>query len=52
MKRLFVPLALISFSVACLGFIHIDNMRKIKEAPYSKLKKMDKQEFTDLLSTR
>ncbi len=28
MKKLLIPIILICFAVACLGFVHIDNMNK------------------------
>ncbi|WP_188112052.1 hypothetical protein [Aquimarina sp. RZ0] len=38
MKRLFLPLALISFSIICLSIVHIDNMNKL-DIESKKLKK-------------
>ncbi|MDH7445643.1 hypothetical protein [Aquimarina sp. 2201CG14-23] len=31
MKRLFLPIALISFAVICLSIVHIDNVNKLDE---------------------
>jgi len=30
MKRLFLPIALISFAVICLSIVHIDNVNKLE----------------------
>lgn len=38
MKRLFLPLALVSFAVICLSIVHIDNVNKL-EAESNKLRK-------------
>ncbi|WP_299253541.1 hypothetical protein [uncultured Aquimarina sp.] len=31
MKRLFLPIALISFAVICLSIVHIDNVNKLDD---------------------
>jgi len=38
MKRLFLPIALISFAVICLSIVHIDNVNKLDEE-YNQLRK-------------
>ncbi len=30
MKRLFLPVALISFAIVCLSIVHIDNVNKLE----------------------
>lgn len=37
MKRLFLPLALISFAVICLSIVHIDNVNKL-DKKYNQLR--------------
>ena len=50
MKRLFLPLALISFAVICLSIVHIDNVNKLDEK-YNQLREkhqFDNQNGTEL----
>ncbi|MBW1296990.1 hypothetical protein [Aquimarina litoralis] len=44
MKRLFLPLALISFAVVCLSIVHIDNVNKL-DKKYNQLR--EKHQFDD-----
>ncbi|SEK37332.1 hypothetical protein SAMN04487910_0371 [Aquimarina amphilecti] len=37
MKRLFLPVALISFAVICLSIVHIDNVNKL-DKEYNQLR--------------
>lgn len=37
MKRLFLPIALLSFSVICLSIVHIDNVNKL-DKEYNQLR--------------
>jgi len=37
MKRLFLPVALISFSIICLSIVHIDNVNKL-DKEYNQLR--------------
>jgi len=41
MKRLFLPLALISFAVICLSIVHIDNVNKL-DKEYNQLREKHK----------
>ncbi|WP_299443808.1 hypothetical protein [uncultured Aquimarina sp.] len=43
MKRLFLPIALISFAVICLSIVHIDNVNKLDEE-YNQLREKHKIE--------
>ncbi|MBQ4819247.1 hypothetical protein [Aquimarina sp. MMG016] len=44
MKRLFLPLALISFAIICLGIVHIDNVNKL-EAESIKLREKQQSQL-------
>ncbi|MDY8135793.1 hypothetical protein [Aquimarina sp. 2201CG5-10] len=44
MKRLFLPIALISFAVICLGIVHIDNVNKL-DAESTKLREKHQSHF-------
>ncbi len=43
MKKILIPTVLLCFAMACLGYIHIDNMNKIKKTT----KLVEKSETTD-----
>ncbi|WP_405206372.1 hypothetical protein [Aquimarina sp. LLG6339-5] len=44
MKRLFLPVALISFAVICLSIVHIDNVNKL-DKEYNQLR--EKHQIND-----
>lgn len=44
MKRLFLPLALISFAIICLCIVHIDNVNKL-EAESIKLREKQQSQL-------
>lgn len=44
MKRLFLPLALISFAVICLSIVHIDNVNKL-DAESNKLREKQQSQL-------
>ncbi len=46
MKRLFLPIALISFAVICLSIVHIDNVNKL-DKEYNQLTEQHKTENTN-----
>ncbi|WP_378174954.1 hypothetical protein [Aquimarina sp. SS2-1] len=45
MKRLFLPIALISFAVICLSIVHIDNVNKL-DKEYNDLREKHQFENT------
>ncbi|MHA7057222.1 hypothetical protein ACWGOQ_0008395 [Aquimarina sp. M1] len=48
MKRLFLPIALITFAVICLSIVHIDNVNKL-DKKYNQLR--EKHEIENSLGT-
>ncbi|GAA0722352.1 hypothetical protein [Aquimarina litoralis] len=46
MKRLFLPLALISFAVICLSIVHIDNVNKL-DKKYNQLRQKHQLDTND-----
>ncbi len=53
MKRLFLPIALISFAVICLSIVHIDNVNKLDEE-YNQLREkhqMDNSSDSEIKTT-
>lgn len=47
MKRLFLPLALLTFTVICLSIVHIDNVNKLNAASDALRQKYDDDTFYD-----
>lgn len=45
MKRLLLPIVLISFAVICLSIVHIDNVNKL-DAQSNELRKKQEEGFT------
>lgn len=46
MKRLFLPLALLSFAVICLSIVHIDNVNKL-DKKYNQLRQKHRLDNND-----